>query len=477
MANYLGTVEDDTHIGTASSDQIEGFGGDDWLKDGPLSASSVADQIFGGYGDDIISVAGGADTIDGGGNQDRLIIDYGLSSAGFVLTTDDVIGNSLSSSNGLSVTSIETFEFRLGSGDDTVSAGAGDDLFNGNGGNDILFCKAGSDFAIGGIGEDQIYGGSGRDSLYGEADDDLLRGDSGDDSLFGGTGNDELHGGSGDDYLPGDAGADRLHGDSGIDTASYFGSAGGVTVDLAANLGDGGDAEGDTYSSIERLYGSVFDDTLTGSGQSDTLYGDDGNDVLRGGAGADVLQGSDGIDTASYYAGSVGVVISLQIGFGNGGDAQGDVLTGIENLSGSQGHDSLVGNSGTNMLQGWNGSDALTGGGGKDTLTGGAGGDRFLYAAIGDSLVGANADRITDFSHAQGDKIDLSAIDASTAVTGNQTFSFIGTGLYTGVAGQLRYAAAGGVTTIAGDVDGNGTSDFHIQLTRAIALVAGDFVL
>ncbi|MGO4125023.1 M10 family metallopeptidase C-terminal domain-containing protein, partial [Inquilinus sp. YAF38] len=91
--------------------------------------------------------------------------------------------------------------------------------------------------------------------------------------------------------------------------------------------------------------------------------------------------------------------------------------------------------------------------------------------------VGANADRITDFSHAQGDKIDLSAIDANTGAAGDQAFSFIGTGLYTDHAGELRYSVAGGVTTIAGDLNGDGTSDFHIQLTGAIGLVAADFVL
>jgi Ca2+-binding RTX toxin-like protein len=129
------------------------------------------------------------------------------------------------------------------------------------------------------------------------------------------------------------------------------------------------------------------------------------------------------------------------------------------------------------VLQGWNGNDVLTGADGKDTLTGGAGADRFAYGSAAESTVGANADRITDFSHAQGDKIDLSAIDASSVLAGNQAFSFIGTALYTGVAGQLRYAVAGGVTTIAGDINGDGTSDFHIQLTGAIGLVAGDFTL
>ena len=60
---------------------------------------------------------------------------------------------------------------------------------------------------------------------------------------------------------------------------------------------------------------------------------------------------------------------------------------------------------------------------------------------------------------------------------GNQAFSFIGAGLYTGVAGQLRYSAVGGVTTIAGDVNGDGASDFHIALTGTFTLVAGDFQL
>ena len=172
-----------------------------------------------------------------------------------------------------------------------------------------------------------------------------------------------------------------------------------------------------------------------------------------------------------------GSAVSLATGIGSGGDAQGDTLSGIENISGSQGSDSLVGNAGANTLQGWNGNDVLTGGDGKDALAGGAGADRFVYSTIAQSPVGANADRITDFSHAQGDRIDLSVIDANTAAAGNQAFSFIGSGLYTGVAGQLRYSQAAGVTTIAGDVNGDGASDFHIQLTGAIALVAADFVL
>jgi Ca2+-binding RTX toxin-like protein len=226
------------------------------------------------------------------------------------------------------------------------------------------------------------------------------------------------------------------------------------------------------------LYGhDLVGDQISGLGGDDTLNGLGGNDVLRGGAGADVLDGGAGADTASWFTGSAGVSVNLVSGTGTCGDAQGDALIGIENLSGSQGNDILIGNTGANVLQGWNGNDLLVGAGGKDILTGGLGADRFVYGSATQSVVGADADRITDFSHAQGDRIDLSQIDASTAAAGNQAFSFIGSSLYTGVAGQLRFATAGGITTIAGDLNGDKVSDFHIVLTGAVALVAGDFVL
>ena len=69
-------------------------------------------------------------------------------------------------------------------------------------------------------------------------------------------------------------------------------------------------------------------------------------------------------------------------------------------------------------------------------------------------------------------------IDANTALAGDQAFSFIGSGLYTHHAGELRAAVTSpGVTTIAGDINGDGVSDFHIRLTGTIALVAADFIL
>jgi Ca2+-binding RTX toxin-like protein len=190
--------------------------------------------------------------------------------------------------------------------------------------------------------------------------------------------------------------------------------------------------------------------------------------VLRGGAGADRLDGGTGSDTASYYQNTTAVTVNLATGAGSGGAAAGDTYVSIENVNGSTAADQITGSALANALNGWAGQDVLSGGGGAD---------RFVFSAASHSAVGA-ADRITDFSHAQGDRVDLSAIDANTGVAGNQAFSFIGSGAFTHHAGQLRAAVTSpGVTTIAGDINGDGVSDFHIQLTGAIGLVAADFVL
>jgi Ca2+-binding RTX toxin-like protein len=155
-------------------------------------------------------------------------------------------------------------------------------------------------------------------------------------------------------------------------------------LDLAANTASGGDAGGDGLYSIENLIGSNYDDSLIGdSGANalfggagdDMLYGGAGSDLLSGDAGADVLDGGAGIDTASYSASSTGVSIDLNTGSGIGGDAEGDELTGIENLIGSDYDDSLTGDAGVNVLSGGDGSDTFNvgAGDGNDTIHGGTG--------------------------------------------------------------------------------------------------------
>jgi Ca2+-binding RTX toxin-like protein len=105
-----------------------------------------------------------------------------------------------------------------------------------------------------------------------------------------------LAGEDGSDTLIGGAGADALHGGGGVDAASYAGSSAGVAVNLLTGVTSGGDAAGDTFTSIEDLIGSAHADTISANAEknrlngglgNDTLAGDDGSDTLIGGAGAD----------------------------------------------------------------------------------------------------------------------------------------------------------------------------------------------
>jgi Ca2+-binding RTX toxin-like protein len=314
-----------------------------------------------------------------------------------------------------------------------------------------------------GVAGETILGGQGADVITLGAASTAL-GDQGDDVIFGGPADSLLSGGLGNDEIYGGNGTDRIFGDSGLDY--LFAGAGNDQVF--------GGADADLLS------GSLGDDRLDGGDGGDRLVGEDGNDVLRGGAGTDRLDGGSGIDTALYTENAVGVGIKLDAGTGQGsgtgGTAQGDILVSIESAYGGSGNDALQGSGVANTLVGNAGNDALIGMGGADVLAGGAGADRFIYGSAGHSLAGAGADRITDFSHAQGDRIDLVSIDASTAAAGDQAFSFIGAAAFTGVAGQLR-AVSGGITVILGDVNGDRVADFQINLTGAAGLVTGDFML
>jgi hypothetical protein len=80
----------------------------------------------------------------------------------------------------------------------------------------------------------------------------------------------------------------------------------------------------------------------------------------------------------------------------------------------------LIGVGGNDTLIGGKGNDTLISGGGSDVLTGGGGTNTFKYVSLADSPTSklTATDTITDFSKAQGDKIDLSGIlNNSSTVT------------------------------------------------------------
>jgi serralysin len=311
--------------------------------------------------------------------------------------------------------------------------GSGNDIIAGNSANNTLDGGAGDDRILGGAGDDTLIGGSGRDSvdystasssvtvnlsltgpqntsgagadtlsgfedLWGSQYADVLTGDSGNNVLVGLSGDDTLNGGGGNDTLRGGTGNDVVNGGDGIDYASYADASVGVTVSLAVtaaqNTGDGSD----TLAAIEGLWGSRFDDLLTGDDANNNLIGEagndtlvgglgndnfeggEGNDILRGGLGDDSLNGGSGADTADYADAGSGVTVSLAVaGLQNTLGAGSDTLTLIENLKGSSFNDTLTGDGAANTLDG---------GGGQDTLNGGLGDDRYIYRG-GEVLIDA----------------------------------------------------------------------------------------
>lgn len=147
-----------------------------------------------------------------------------------------------------------------------------------------------------------------------------------------------------------------------------------------------------------------------------------------------------------------------------------------DTIYGMGGADTILGAGGADMIDGGAGNDTITGGLGADLLIGGTGADRFVLTAAGESSVPA-PDVIADFNRAEGDKINLSALDANLAAGGNQSFAFIGTAAFSNRAGQLRYEQAGGDTFVSGDVNGDGKADFLIQLDASLTLIGSDFLL
>ena len=120
---------------------------------------------------------------------------------------------------------------------------------------------------------------------------------------------------------------------------------------------------------------TVIENIVAGSG-NDEIMGNDADNRLDGGAGADILNGGDGVDTVSYIRSDAAVTVRFRDGTGQGGHAEGDVITGIENIIGSDYADIFGGDSNANRLSGLGGDDGLWGSSGDDILEGGADADR-----------------------------------------------------------------------------------------------------
>ena len=410
--------------GTAGDDRLEGGTGND-----TLNGLAGNDTLIGGAGADALDGGTGTDTASYEGSSAAVTVSL---VAGATNTGGDAEGDTLSNIENL-------------------TGSAHWDVLNGDAGNNVLRGEAGND---------RLRGADGADTLYGGTDNDRLWGDDGADTLYGDDGNDTLEGGDGDDTLNGGAGADILRGNAGRDTASYAGSSAAVTVSLAAGATNtGGDAEGDTLQQISNLTGSDHDDSLTGNSfgndlsggaGADTLSAGGGNDRLIGGAGADALDGGTGTDTVSYEGSSVAVTVSLAAGATNtGGDAEGDTISNIENLTGSAHWDVLNGDAGNNSLRGEVGNDRLRGADGNDTLDGGTGNDRLWGDDGNDRLFGGDGNDTLEGGDGNDTLNGGAGADILRGNAGRDSVS------YSSSAAAVTASLASGATSTGGDAEGD----------------------
>jgi serralysin len=434
------------------------------------TGNNLNNIIIGNQQSNTLDGLGGADRLEGQGGNDIYLIDsFDTVVEGSGGGTDTIVAANLSV--GALAPNVENLQL-IGSIDLT---GKGNELAN------IIYANIGNSNLNGGVnlsGADTVsyeFGAKSAVTVDMTLTTQQNTGGSGLDTLIG-FGN--VTGSRYNDWIiTPNGGANIINGLYGSDTVSYAKDSNRIVATLTSTSGtvaefdpDGKQLFIDGLLNIENLIGTSRDDTFIIASSLDNK--------ITGGAG---------IDTVSYGDASmlVGVNVSLAI-TGEQAPAPGnylgyDTLIGIENLTGSKFADTLIGNSGNNVL---------TGGIGADTLTGGSGKDVFKLASINDSLVtnpaiaNSGIDVIKDFHHdadpTKSDLIDLSLLLPDTPLS-LQEFNFISTSQFhsTGQS-EVRYSpttAGDNITMVYGDVGGNGTVDFTIQLTGEKSLVAADFIL
>jgi Ca2+-binding RTX toxin-like protein len=190
----------------------------------------------------------------------------------------------------------------------------------------------------------------------------------------------------------------------------------------------------------DSLNGEGGNDILNGLSGDDTLFGLSGDDTLNGGEGADIIDGGEGVDTASYADSLAGTTVFTSGRAGRGGAGEGDKLTSIENIIGSDHQDQIILNAdtavdntvnagdgddrirsrdgGTDNLYGEDGDDNLFAGTSNGILDGGNGSDN-LFGGSGENIIIGGADDSRDTLFGSSGNDTLSGGGGNDALRGN----------------------------------------------------------
>ena len=263
--------------------------------------------------------------------------------------------------------------------------------------------------------------------------------------ILGTAATDIIRGYGGNDILEGRGGNDKIYGGGGADSFLFASGDGqDVITDLAA--GD-----------VMKITGYTSALSLTQAGTSVVL----------------TLSASDKITFSNATLASVQAAI--QFGDTSGGGTGGTITgtSGYDTLTGTPGADTIYGLGGYDVIHGGAGNDRIYGGLAGDGLYGGSGADVFVYTLAAEAppygLMYTEWDTIYDFQ--SEDKIDLSAIDANTLLSGNQSFHFAGyisAAEYppTHSAGDLYIRTSGEYADIIAFTDNDTTPDVFLEVVQ-----------
>jgi autotransporter-associated beta strand protein len=300
----------------------------------------------------------------------------------------------------------------------------------------------------------QIIGSTRRDFIYGNDGDDILAGGGGSDRIFGGNGNDII----------------SLNADN--DASNVDGGANSDTLRITGDIASIGTVTG--FEAIEMQNNAIFQISgakfASGFDFFSTLSGT-GSIVVNLTIGDQQVQ-------ARGMTGQVGSNIDFIVNGSSNTDIIKGALGVTNDLRGNSGIDQIVGGNLNDIINGGNDGDKIRGDGGADTITGGTGADVFKYRAATDSAVAA-PDTITDFLSGT-DRLNFKRIDTNPTLAGDQDFTYVGTGAFSGGGtASIRWVDLGANLRVEADVNGDGTADMHVLLLGAGAqtLTAADFVL
>ncbi len=411
----------DQFNGSPQADTLNGFSGND-----KLYGNGGNDALYGGDGNDWLQGDDGVDSLTGGLGNDIYMVNL-LNNGGKAMLQDRITELASQGTDTLQLSATGNLGFITAA---QVALAANLENLNAS---------------ATGTNKLNLSGNAAANHLIGNAVANLIDGGSGADRMQGGDGNDV--------YVidnRGDIVIETNTLSSGIDLLQSF-------IDYSLVDTDGTGTNGGNVENL-RLMGTA-NLNATGNALNNLIYANSGNNIIAGG---------NGIDTVSYlYGATAGVSVRLaattaQITGGSGND----VLTGIENLTGSSYNDILTGNGNNNVLTGGVGSDILFGGSGNDVF------DFNALVEMGATI--ANADTILDFS--TGDKIDLSTLDANTATTTNDPFSgFIANTAAFSTAGQLKFDRINHM--LYGNTDTDTATEFAINLSGVNNLTSSDLIL